>query len=241
MNIAAQIRKKIKNIPESEPFGYADLDIALADFITAAKAIERLQKKGEIKKVSKGIFYRPEISVFGAMPPKYDLILKNYLFKNGKRAGYITGFKLYNQLSLTTQMAFKTKVATNRPLKKIEISWLKVDAVKAYVEVTDDNYILLGYLDVLKDIKNIPDSSPDNALYILIPKLKKLKSVELNNLIQNAFEYPPRVRALLGAILEIHFSTNKNIEKLKKSINPTTKYKIRLDKNLPNKLNWNIK
>ena len=79
MTVAEQVRKKIQRIPESEPFGYADLGIADNDFFTAAKALERLQKKGTIKKLAKGIFYRPEESVFGIMPANYDTLLKNYL------------------------------------------------------------------------------------------------------------------------------------------------------------------
>ena len=46
MSVAKQIREKIKSIPESEPFGYADLGVAPADFYSAAKALERMQKKG---------------------------------------------------------------------------------------------------------------------------------------------------------------------------------------------------
>ena len=60
MKVAAQIREKIKEIPESEPFGYAQLGISPGNFFTAAKALERLQKKGVIKKVSKGIFFKPQ-------------------------------------------------------------------------------------------------------------------------------------------------------------------------------------
>ena len=175
MKVAAQIREKIKSIPESEPFGYADLGIEATDFFTAAKALERLQKKGEIKKISKGMFYKPEISIFGEMPPNYDSILQNYLYKAGKRVGYVTGYVLYNQLSLTTQMAFTTKIATNRNLKKINIGWLKTNSVKAYAEVTEENYSLLGILDALKDIKSIPDSSASNAIKILMPKIKVFK------------------------------------------------------------------
>ncbi len=79
MNVAENIRDKIESIPQSTPFGYAQLDLSPGDFLAAAKALERLQKKGTIIKVSKGIFYKPEISFLGAMPPNYDLILKNYL------------------------------------------------------------------------------------------------------------------------------------------------------------------
>jgi hypothetical protein len=241
MKVAAQIREKIKSIPESEPFGYADLGIEATDFFTAAKALERLQKKGTIKKVSKGVFYKPEISIFGEMPPNYDSILQNYLYKAGKRVGYVTGYVLYNQLSLTTQMAFTTKIATNRNLKKINIGWLKTNSVKAYAEVTEENYPLLGILDALKDIKSIPDSSASNAIKILMPKIKVFKKNDIENLIKYALQYPPRVRALLGAILENIFRNKFDLLTLKSSLNPSTNFKLGIKNTvLPTTQNWNI-
>jgi len=241
MKVAAQIREKIKSIPESEPFGYADLGIEATDFFSAAKALERLQKKGEIKKISKGMFYKPEISIFGEMPPNYDSILQNYLYKAGKRVGYVTGYVLYNQLSLTTQMAFTTKIATNRNLKKINIGWLKTNSVKAYAEVTEENYPLLGILDALKDIKSIPDSSASNAIKILMPKIKVLKKNDIEHLIKYALQYPPRVRALLGAILENIFRNEFDLLTLKSSLNPSTNFKLGIKNTvLPSTQNWNI-
>lgn len=242
MKVAEQIREKIKSIPESQPFGYDDLGIAPANFFTAAKALERLQKKGAIKKISKGIFYKPEISIFGAMPPNYESILQNYLYEGDKRTGYVTGYVLYNQLNLTTQMAFTTKIATNnRNRKKIEIGWLKTVSVKAYVEVTEENYQLLGILDALKDIKSIPDSSASNALKILMPKIKEFTKKDIENLIQYSLKYPPRVRALLGAIIQNIFSEEFDLTSLKKSLNPSTTFKLGIkNTDLQTIQNWNI-
>lgn len=242
MNVAEQIRKKIKNIPESEPFGYADLGIAPNDFFTAAKALERLQKKGIIKKVSKGVFYKPEISVFGALPPNYDAILKNYLYKNGKRVGYITGMGLYNQLNLTTQMAFRNKIATNRNRKKIEISWLKTNSVKAYANVTEENFQLLGILDAIKDINLILDTPASKAVKMLMDKIKIFPKKNIESLIKYALQYPPRVRALLGAMVENMFGNEYNLTALKKSLNPSTSFKLSIkNTDLPTIKNWNIK
>jgi ribosomal protein S20 len=65
MTLASKIQTKIKKLPEGKSFGFADLGIAKEDFQTAAKALERLQAKGVIKKLSKGIFYKPAQTVFG--------------------------------------------------------------------------------------------------------------------------------------------------------------------------------
>ena len=65
MTLAAQIREKIKKQAEGKTFGYADLGISKTDYQNAAKVLERLQKNGDIKKISKGVFYKPEQTVFG--------------------------------------------------------------------------------------------------------------------------------------------------------------------------------
>jgi Family of unknown function (DUF6088) len=241
MKVAEQIRQKIKSIPESQPFGYADLGIAPADFFTAAKALERLQKKGDIKKVSKGVFYKPEMTRYGALGPDYEAILNNFLYKDKKRVGYITGGALYNQLNLTTQNYFRTKIATNRSRKKIEKGWLKTSTVKSYVDITEENYQLLGILDALKDIRNIPDTSIIQAIKILAGKLVKFEKKDIDSLIEFALQYPPRVRALLGAIIENNFENGVDLSILKNSLNPTTIYKLKIKvSDFPSIKNWHI-
>lgn len=242
MKVAEQIRNTIETIPESQPFGYADLGIKQADFVTAAKALERMQKKGTIKKVSKGVFYKPEMTVYGALGPDYDALLNRFLFKNNKRVGYITGGELYNQLNLTTQNYFRKKIATNRGRKKIEKGALKTSTVKSYVDITEENYKLLGILDAIKDIKNIADTPTAKAIKILAAKIEKFEQLDIQNLMKYAIQYPPRVRALLGAILEDKFTNEFDLASLKKSLNPTSTYKIRIkEADFPTIKNWNIK
>ena len=65
MKLAEQIRIRINKLPKGKTFGYADLGIVKEDYQTGAKALERLQTKGVIKKISKGVFYKPEQTVFG--------------------------------------------------------------------------------------------------------------------------------------------------------------------------------
>lgn len=240
MKVAEQIRKTIKSIPESVPFGYADLGIEATDFFSAAKALERLQKNGTIKKVSKGVFYIPRKTIFGELGPDNNEILKRYLFEDGKRIAYETGFSLYNKLGLTTQMAFKIKVATKGNPIKINIGMLKVRSVKGYVDVTDQNYQLLGFLDALKDIKKIPDCSVSQAVKRMSFLIKALKSKEQSEIIQYALYYPARTRALLGAILE-NSNLKIDLKALKNSINPLTKIKLSIkETELPTVKNWNI-
>jgi len=240
MKVAEQIRKTIIKIPEGKTFGYADLGIAKEDFQTAAKALERLQEKGVIKKLSKGIFYKPEQTVFGELQPDYSEQLRPYLFENGKRIAYETGYSLYNRMGLTTQMAFRIKIASRSKRISINRGSLKADAVKSYAEVTEANYELLGFLDAIKDIKRIPDCSVSQAVKILSGKIRTLNDKQISGLVKYALLYPTRVRALVGAMLE-NLNIQANTKKLKQSLNPLTKVKLGLkETELPTIKNWNI-
>ena len=240
MKLAEQIRTWLIRIPEGKTFGYADLGIAKTEYTTAAKALERIQKEGFIKKVSKGLFYKPEQTVFGELKPDYQEQLRPYLFEKGKRIAYETGVSLYNRMGLTTQMAFRIKIASRSKRISINRGALRADAVKSYAEVTEANYELLGFLDAIKDIKSIPDCTVSKAVKIISSNIINLNEKQIAELVKFALLYPPRVRALVGALLE-SLEINVNTDKLKESLNPLTKIKLGLkESDLSTIKNWNI-
>lgn len=240
MNLTTQIRNRIMKLPEGKTFGYDDLRIAKEKYATAAKVMERLQIEGVIKKVSKGVFYKPEQTIFGELKPDYSEQLRPFLFENSKRVAYETGFSLYNRMGLTTQMAFRIKIASRSKRISINREALKADAVKSYAEVTDTNYELLGFLDAIKDIKRIPDCTVSKAIKIISNSINKFNEKQIAELVKYALLYPPRVRALTGAILE-NQKIIVNTDKLKESLNPLTKIKFGLkETDLPTIKNWNI-
>ncbi|MBD1426126.1 DUF6088 family protein [Sphingobacterium arenae] len=241
MSLSALIRNIIKQLPNGKTFGYDDLRIPKERYTSAAKALERLQKEDLIKKISKGVFYKPEKTIFGTLEPNYNELLRPYLFENGKRIAYETGTTLYNRLGLTTQMAFRTKIASRGKRINIDRKVLKADAVKSYAEVDDKNYDILGILDAFKDIKRIPDSSVGQAIVRLSIILNELNPKQIESLVKYALVYPPRVRALVGAVLQNNDYQGKGLDKLKDSLNPLTIIQLGLeDSELPTKNNWYI-
>ncbi|MDA3892262.1 MAG: DUF6088 family protein [Salinivirgaceae bacterium] len=239
MKLAEQIRKNIEKLPIGKTFGYTDLGISQENYVSAAKTLERLQTKGVIKKISKGKFYKPEQTVFGELEPDYYEQLRPYLYKNGKRIAYVTGASLYNQMGLTTQVTNQIKIASRNKRIYIQRGALKAGAVKSYADVSESNYKLLGILDALKDIKQIPDSKAANSIKLLSRLIKQQNPRQVKELIKYALLYPPRVKALLGAILEN--IGMMDVEILKKDLNPLTKFQIGLkEKDLLTIKNWNI-
>ncbi len=142
-------------------------------------------------------------------------------------------------MGLTTQMAFRIKIASRSKRIFINRGALKADAVKSYVEVTDTNFEILGVLDAFKDIKRIPDCSVEQAIKRLSVILKELNEKQTTTLIKYALLYPPRVRALVGAVLQNN--GYKGLEALKDSLNPLTIIQMGLtESELPTKSNWYI-
>lgn len=240
MRVAQKIEEQIQQLPDDTTFRYKTLMVERNEYTAAAKTLERLIKKNIIKRISPGMFYKPKHTVFGTLKPNEQEILRNYLFENGKRIAYITGLSLYNRLGLTTQVSKIIKIASRDKRIFASAGNIKGKAVKSYVDVTDDNYYLLELLDALKDFNRIPDLDAHSAVTLLANKLKKMNRKELDKTVNLALKYPPRVRALLGAILEM-CASGVNITSLKNSLNPLSDYQCRVPKNLlPNASDWKL-
>jgi len=225
MSISKQISEQITQLPEDAVFGYSQLSIGPNDYLNAAKIMERLQRKGTVKKISRGLFYKPRKTVFGEVMPDEMQILKAWLYKDGKRIAYITGTYLYNQMGLTTQIPVRIQIASKQKRIFINTSVLKAIPVKSYVDVTEENYRLLGLLDALKDLRKIPDVDVGSAITILKERILQLEGKEISAIIGYALFYPPRVRALLGAILETA-GPKPALHKLSESLNPFTEFRL---------------
>ncbi|MEA3317679.1 MAG: DUF6088 family protein [Bacteroidota bacterium] len=241
MNIAKKIEVRINNIRTGDTFTYKDLLIKKNEYSAATKTIERLVKKRIIKRISTGVFYKPIQSIFGELKPDEEKIITPYLFKNGKRIAYITGLLLYNKMGLTTQVPKEINIASSKKRIYISKGNIKANAVKSYVDVTDDNYKYLELLDAIKDFKKIQDLDKKLAIIILTNNILEFNERKRKELIKIAFEYPPRVRALLGALLK-NIDKRINTKSLDDSLNPLSEYKLGLAKEiLPTIEKWNIK
>ncbi|MFM9826142.1 DUF6088 family protein [Flavobacterium sp.] len=240
MTISRKIEDKVKNLPIGTTFTYQTLSVKADEYAATAKALERLIKKEVIKRVSTGVFYKPKQTIFGELMPREEELLKNYLFDNDKRIAYITGLSLYNKLGLTTQVPKTIKIASRDKRIFASIGNIKGKPVKSYIDVSDKNYYILEILDALKDFKQIPDMDKKSGLLLLADRIKKWEKKDKTLLIKYGLKYPPRVRAILGAILE-NFITSEDVKPLKESLNPLSQYEYNIAETiLPNAKNWNI-
>ena len=244
MKVSEKIKRKIYRIKEGTTFKYQQIGIAPEEYSAAAKAIERLIETKAIKRVSTGVFYKPKKTVFGEVRPEEKELLKPYLFRQNKRIAYITGTSLYNLMGLTTQIPRVIKVASRDNRISIRLGTIQAKPVKSYVDVDDKNYVFLEILDALKDFKDIPDLEKSAAIKNIIGKIIELDSLQKNQLVKYSLKYPPRTRALLGALLEtLGLQDNESLLKiLMSTLNPLTCYYFGIDKQILTTVSrWNIK
>jgi len=241
MNVAQTVLQRVNAIPAGQIFGYQQLPSYAQSPSAVVKAVNRLVAENRLSRFSKGKFYVPKKGFLGKAKPSDTEMLRSMLYKDGRLRGYVTGLSLYNQLGLTTQMPRTITLAINGARQKKELGTIRVKTIATRAPVTPDNLTLLQYLDVLKDIRLIPDSDINRLLETMSVKISALSSGQQKALSSLALEYyAPQGRALLGLLfahLEISF-----FKALKLSLNPTTTYKLNLDENAwPNAKEWNIR
>lgn len=241
MKVSEKINQKISKLPVGTIFKYQQLGISRNEYGAAAKAVERLIAKKIIKRMATGVFYKPRVTVFGELKPSEDERLRPYLFNGKKRIAYVTGTALYNRMGLTTQVPKDIRVASKMKEIRTRIGNINVRRVKSYVDITNENYNLLELLDAIKDFRQIPDLDKKGAVKQLIAALTSLDEKMLLQLARYALDYPPRTRALLGALLEKAL-TNLDLAQLRQSLNPLTVYDLQITPDiLPTAAEWNIR
>jgi hypothetical protein len=83
-------------------------------------------------------------------------------------------------------------------------------------------------LDALRALRRIPDATPESVIDRLLLLLKG-NELDIPALLTMAQGEPPRVRALLGALLEeagACVAHNESLKELRRSLNPLTSYGI---------------
>lgn len=70
-----RIRAKLDQLPASQPVGYTDFMHEPAEFGAVAAALSRLSKRGELKRLVKGVYYRPMTGHFGSVPPMEAVVV----------------------------------------------------------------------------------------------------------------------------------------------------------------------
>ena len=196
--IADYVGFRVDRLPKGFVFTYGIVQGEVNSKEAVIKALNRLVEKGAINKLSRGSYFKPEVTAFGSLEPIQWQIVKDLLEDSGKLIGYITGYSVFNQLGLTTQVSNTIQIGKNdiRPAFKRER--FTISFIQQKNPITKKNVPLLQVLDTIRYIKKIPDSLIESSCQRLSAIISKLNNEEITSMVRLAMKYPPATRALLG-------------------------------------------
>lgn len=221
-------------------FTYEDFTSEVHSREAIIKALNRMVAKDKITKLSKGRYYKEELTPFGTLEPERYQIVKDLIEDGDKAIGYLTGLSVYSLLGLTTQISNTIQIGKNDVRPKFTRGRFTISFVKQKNTITKENIPLLQILDVLRYIKKIPDTTPEKVCLQIMKRIQDWRSDGIMKLVRLAKKYPPSTRALLGAMLdECEFTEESKV--LFDSLNPISNYSIPgVDSILAHTDKWNI-
>ncbi|MDR2929159.1 MAG: DUF6088 family protein [Cytophagaceae bacterium] len=220
-----KIKNTIDKFSPNEVFTVSDFPKTAKSPKGVSKILNDLVAEGILRKLSKGRFYKPETGKFGELSPDTYQTVKDLLVQDGKLIGYITGYSVFNDLELTTQVSAVLQIGMRREKKALMRGTYRISFIRQENSITKENIPLLRLLDCLRFFKNIPDTTPDKACQRLLYLLSELDEQQVAKTKKLALKYTPQTIALLGAMFET-INPQEDTESLFKKLSPITVYKL---------------
>lgn len=151
------------------------------------KILERLCKKKELAKVTKGIYYVPNINRYGVVPLSEKYIIEAFTRND---TGTVIGYAMYNSLNLTTQVSKTVNVLSstlegvsktvgNVVVKRVQIEYSEqVKNMIRVLEVLQNFYRIqdINYSEFIKFSKNIASTYDNEIFGMVIAEISYKKS-----------------------------------------------------------------
>lgn len=241
MKTTEYIALTIDRLPKGYVFTYEYFYTEVKKKEAIIKALNRMTDSGKIAKLSKGKYYKPERTAFGELQPNQYQVVKDLMEDDGKITGYLTGYSIYNELGLTTQVSNTIQIAKNVVRPKLKRGKYTIRFVRQKNTITKENIPFFQILDSIRYLKKIPDTTIVKSIQRVKNILDELSQDNIQSIVRLARKYPPSTRALLGAILE-DLGQPEHTEKLRNSLNPISTYNLLgVSEALSTAENWNIK
>ena len=182
-----------------------------------ATELSRLAHEGELKRVEKGVYYHPVSTSFGMSMPAASVAAAESL----RAPVHPAGLTAANVLGLTTQNPRRPEYATPAPGPPTALRNAVVHtgrpAQRSGLSAEDG-----AILEILRERADSSDLSPEET----VGRLKRLLGDEdrFRRLATAALAEPPRVRAMLGALGQELDMPRAQVVRLRRSLNPLSRF-----------------
>ncbi|TYZ29800.1 hypothetical protein FZ041_04235 [Selenomonas caprae] len=119
-----------------------------------AKTLSRMVNYGVLRRLGKGVYYRPQKTRFGQLPISNKEV-ESYYMSNNK--GMLIGYKMYNRHGLTTQVAKRTEILTTMATSKTQKLNNDFFIVKAKTLLTPKVRHAIEMLEIMQHARQIED------------------------------------------------------------------------------------
>ena len=147
-----------ENYEPGEPIFAVDIEISGFSEENLRYHFKKLTDEGYICRFDSGVYYLPKIDFLGEkMILSADTVaIHKYIRRRGKRIGYYSGYTLANRMGLSTQVPMKEEITSNyapAPVRELAIRDHRYIIRRPVIPVTEENVLILQFLDCLKDIE----------------------------------------------------------------------------------------
>lgn len=216
-------------------------DIAGAPATAVARALSRLHADGRIQRVAKGVYYVPKPTLLGPSRPSEAAVVDAVLSGRVRPRGV----SATNLLGLSTQVAARPDVVV---YGQARVDATTVNAVRRRVNREVRTMLApedAAVLEVLRDRGRYSELSDEGTRRrvgeVLAARGGEPSLRGLRPLVSAALSEPPRVRAMLGALLEDLGAPKGVWRPLRDSLNPLSRFDFGPFRGLDNAKDWQAK
>ena len=181
----------LANYKANEPIFVSDIDLPVSD-VNLRQMFKTICDAGKIKRFDNGIYYIPKASILkGGVPLAADEVaVAKYIIRKGKVDGFYSGYTFANQLGISTQVPYIKEIVSNNAstrVKEVNVRNKKIILRRARTEITNENYVVLQLLELLKDLEQYYDISFENVCERLkkYVKTENIKKADVDKYIGN--------------------------------------------------------
>jgi hypothetical protein len=136
-----------------EPIVLKNLDYSDLSYSAKRNALKRLVDKGDLQRYAKGVYYLPRETIFGqSILSMNEAVISKYIKDKKNIYGFFAGYKLLNELDLTTQVPNTFEVISNRvktDKRVTQIGKRRVILKKSIIPVTKENEPILKLVNLI--------------------------------------------------------------------------------------------
>lgn len=167
-----------ENYKPNEPIFVSDIKLPNISDNYLRVLVKTLCDSGKLKRYDTGIYYLPSASrLKGANALPADVVaLYKYIARKGVIDGYYSGYTFANQIGISTQVPYTLEIVSNKSggnYREISLKRQRFILRKPRFKVTEENYLILQFLDLLKDIDLYADEKDESCRQILVQYIKQ--------------------------------------------------------------------